>query len=508
MTRPRRTAKQKSPAGLQPNGRAKRNSKASLPTRGNWRQARTRNGELGQVSILPISVLKPSKVNDALYRPVDPADPEIIKLAESIRRHGIKEPLVVTLDFFILSGHRRYAAAKLAGLVAVPVRFEPFGREDVPDDQYAELLREYNQQRVKSLDERLREELVSVDPAEAYQSLIEHRQQAACIATSPMRIVGEKRRAGISSAKRPFLDAIQRVLDERRRFWPLSDRQIHYPLLNDPPLRHASKPDSRYRNDLQSYKSLCELLTRARLTGLIPMEAIADETRPVVVWQVHREAGTFIRGELDGFLKGYWRDLMQSQPNHIEIVGEKNTVAPILKPICSKYCIPLTTGRGYCSLPPRHAMAERFRKSGKEKLVILLLSDFDPDGEEIAQSFARSMRDDFGIDNIHPVRVALTASQVQEFKLPPLMTAKTTSAQYQKFHDRHGENVWELEALPPGDLQTILTAAIDAVIDTDRFNAELDAERADAVYLQGVRQSLYSAMKEMRIEHERMEACE
>ena len=93
----------------------------------------------------------------------------------------------------------------------------------------------------------------------------------------------------------------------------------------------------------------------------------------------------------------------------------------------------LTIGRGYCSLRPRSDIAERFHKSGKDRLVLLMLSDFDPDGEEIAHSFARSLRDDFGIQRIEPIKVALTAEQVKEFDLPPAMKAKKKSSQYKRF---------------------------------------------------------------------------
>src|SRR5207249_2372016 len=109
-------------------------------------------------------------------------------------------------------------------------------------------------------------------------------------------------------------------------FWPLTDRRIHYALLNDPPLIHAKKPGSRYRNDQDSYRATIDIVSRGRLQGLIPWEAITDPTRPVVTWDVHREIGSFIHRQLDDFLKGYYRDLQVSQPNHIEIVGEKNTV--------------------------------------------------------------------------------------------------------------------------------------------------------------------------------------
>jgi hypothetical protein len=285
------------------------------------------------------------------------------------------------------------------------------------------------------------------------------------------------------------------VIECSRQYWPLSDRRIHYSLLNDPPLRHAGKPDSVYANDKASYKALVELLTRGRLAGKIPWTAIADTTRPVTNWQVFENPRAFVAKEMNDLFKGYWRDLMQSQPNHVEIVGEKNTVDPILRDVAAQYTIPLTTGRGYCSLPPRYEMAQRFRRSGKEKLVLLMLTDFDSDGEEIAHSFARSMRDDFGIKAIHPIKVALTAEQVEEYDLPPVMTAKETSVHHDKFVAEHGENVWELEALEPSDLQDVLREAVDSVIDVEAFNAELDAEKSDAAWLEGVRNTVHEALR-------------
>jgi hypothetical protein len=298
---------------------------------------------------------------------------------------------------------------------------------------------------------------------------------------------GRKQRAAISKAKADMMEAIRRILGERRQFWPLTDRQIHYPLLNDPPLIHASKPDSRYQNTKQSYKALCDLLTRARLAGEIPFSAIHDPTRPQKVWNCHREAGSFISTQLQDFLKGYYRDLLQSQPNHVEIVGEKNTILNIIGPVAADYCIPLTIGRGYSSLPPRYEMVQRFKKSGKSKLVLLALSDFDPEGENIAESFARSLRDDFHVESVVPIKVALTAKQVTEMQLPPQLKAKAGSSRRAKFVEKHGDDVFELEAVPPQQLQEILREAIDSVLDMKAFNAELAAEARDAAQLEDLR---------------------
>ena len=127
---------------------------------------RTAKRKTGQVRILtemPLADVRPSPENDQLYKPVDPADPAIVALAESISDIGIREPLVVTDDGWLLSGHRRRAAAELAGLEVVPVRVEPICREDDLDG-FIVLLREYNRQRDKTNDEKLREEL---DPKQA-----------------------------------------------------------------------------------------------------------------------------------------------------------------------------------------------------------------------------------------------------------------------------------------------------------------------------------------------------
>lgn len=451
------------------------------------------------IRYLRVGDIRPSPENDALYRPVNEADPQIVRLSESIAEHGVQEPLLITRDHWIISGHRRYVAAKGAGLETVPCRMTPIYRE-ADHEQFMTLLKECNRQRVKSFDEKLREQVVSENPQGAYASLIAHRRQRSAVTADCMALVGTTRRAEISDAKAPLLAAVQKVLHDLHEFRPLSARQIHYALLNDPPLRHASKSDSAYRNDGASYKSLLDLLTRARLCGLVPMVDIADETRPVSTWRVYRDVQDYVQDELDGILQGYWRDLLQSQPNHIELVAEKNTVATIVSPVTEKYCIPTTIGRGYCSLPPRHAMAQRFRLSGKNSLILLVVSDFDPDGEEIAHSLARSLRDDFGIRRIEPIKVALTAAQVEGFKLASDAEAKYTSSNYRKFTQKYGKAVCELEALRPAQLQALITQAIDSVLDVEAFNAELDQEKDDAQSLALLRRTVRDSLVNQREE--------
>jgi len=294
-----------------------------------------------------------------------------------------------------------------------------------------------------------------------------------------------------------MLAAAQKVIDELRDYLPISERKIHYELLNDPPLRHAGKPGSRYANDRSSSQNLSDLLTRARLAGEISFESIADPTRPTCVWQSYRSVGEFARDQLDRFLQGYARDLMQSQPNWIEIVGEKNTIEGSIRGVAATYCIPYTLGRGYCSLDPRYKIWKRFKASGKSKLILLLLSDFDPDGEEIVHSFAQSMRDDFGIpaDQLVPIKVCLTHEQVLERDLPVTFDIKKSSTRYKKFARKYGDRAHELEALHPAEIAELLEEAIKGVLVPAAFNHEVEREQEDAASLEALRKATVSTMK-------------
>jgi hypothetical protein len=463
--------------------------------------ARRQKPKTGLVSIqrVPLESITPSAVNDSVYRPPSADDPDIQEMARSMREHGVLQALAITRDGFILSGHRRYCAATLAGLETVPVVVENITRDD---PAFPRLLVTHNQQRQKNVAELLAEQVVQRSSEDAHRDLIQYRVQRrrdAIAGASLMNVTNTRRRSAISAGKQPMLVAVLTVLDELREFWPLSLRSIHYHLLNDPPLRHASKPGSRYRNDRACYGDLADLCTRGRVAEVIPMDAISDETRPVETWNIRQNAADYIRDEINGFMRGYWRDLMQSQPNHVEVVGEKNTLLPMIQPVCQDYTVPLTIGRGFCSLPPRWQIFSRWRKSQKHDLVLIVLSDHDPDGEMIADALVGYMRDDFDIPShrIHAVRAALTADQCTRFSIPADVEAKSSSTNYQRFVRQHGTGACELEAVPPKRLQQMLRDAIESVMDLDAFKAEQDRERLDAAEIEVARKRAEAALGPM-----------
>ncbi len=69
----------------------------------------------------PLGDLRPNPLNPR--GDIDPAS--VTELADSIRAQGILQPLLVTPDGTVVAGHRRLAAARLAGLADLPAVVRP-----------------------------------------------------------------------------------------------------------------------------------------------------------------------------------------------------------------------------------------------------------------------------------------------------------------------------------------------------------------------------------------------
>ena len=454
-------------------------------------RTRKRSDKKSDISQFPLAAIKVAAENDLIYGRFAIANDDDHQLFLSIKSHGIVEPLVLSADGFLLSGHRRFAAAKYAGLATVPARILDIRFLILTPDEKLKLLQRFNTQREKTFEESVRERLVNIDSTKAHADLSRQRI-ARLLADTPIEknitIGAGKKRSEIKTFQ--FLDAVKKIVFENKHYWPMTDRRIHYLLLNCPPLRHDAKPGSTYKNDKESYKALTNLLVRARLKGDIPMHCIEDPTRITNISSGYDSAADFVESEVEHFLTGFSRNLMLGQESHIEVILEKAALRSVVHEVTAEFNIPLTSSRGYCSLTPRHAVAMRYRKSGKNRLILLFLTDFDPDGEAIAESFVSSMRTDFGIKNLEASKILLTANDVTEYDLPVTLDAKTTSPQFKKFAAKFGTKAVELDAAPVELIQSKLREAIERVIDIDLFNAQLEKEREDAQLIAAQREAI------------------
>jgi N6-adenosine-specific RNA methylase IME4 len=99
--------------------------------------------------LINIDDLKAHELNSQIYGDSEPEQ----GLLESIKKHGILEPIVINKEFIIISGHRRWNTAKKIGLTEVPYRIEYY--KDFLDEQ--EKLIEYNKQREKTFTQKMAE---------------------------------------------------------------------------------------------------------------------------------------------------------------------------------------------------------------------------------------------------------------------------------------------------------------------------------------------------------------
>lgn len=101
------------------------------------------------MELVKVTKLKPHPLNESIYGEQE-ADAGLI---ESIKNNGIMEPLVIKEDGTIMSGHRRWRAAKAIGLEEVPCRV--VGYSDELEEQ--EALIEFNRQREKTFIQKMKE---------------------------------------------------------------------------------------------------------------------------------------------------------------------------------------------------------------------------------------------------------------------------------------------------------------------------------------------------------------
>jgi ParB-like chromosome segregation protein Spo0J len=215
-----------------------------------------------------LSDIKLAPENAVYYRPITLLS--VSDLIASMHKVGVLEPLVVSSDHYLISGHRRLKAALASNVKTVQVRELPISYEH-DHEKFCELLIHFNTQRNKSDDEKLNEIMAKLDPVTTHKMLKESRNLNAQRAGNYLsRINCEDiiERRELTDAKMPLLNAVLRILKENKEFWPLTVRQIHYRLLGPhAPLTHASKPDSRYLNDYNSYQKAIDVCTRGRLSG-------------------------------------------------------------------------------------------------------------------------------------------------------------------------------------------------------------------------------------------------
>lgn len=151
----------------------------------------------------PEAEIKITEVEPNKYQPRTNFDPEKLQgLTESIKEHGIIQPLVVVKNksgmYTIVAGERRWRAAKAAGLKTVPVVIKEYTPEEIAQIALIENLQ--------------REDLNPIEEALGYQSLIDEYKMTQ---EEVSKVISKSRSAVTNSLRLLTLDEKTKKLLEK-----------------------------------------------------------------------------------------------------------------------------------------------------------------------------------------------------------------------------------------------------------------------------------------------------
>jgi len=475
-----------------------------------------------RTSRLRLYALKVMPENIELYGEVDTRSESFRELLGSITKKGLLEPLIVTRDHFIVSGHRRYEVLKMKGQLMVPCRLMDVYYAELTKSRRIALLREHNRYRHKTAVQQVKESLVDLDPGSAAMQLEDEEERSLTLLETngvvSVEIGKAKERYEISDEKKPHVKHIHKVFEKYADHLPINNRKVHYGLLDykfirgyDWPHRYLRRKKSDppgsprianplfgkkqtlyYANDDESYRATCDLLVRLRLNGEIPWEWLDDFTRPFEELWAFDNVEEFIRHEIEYFLVGYRRRLLQSQRNHYEVLVEKNTVLGMAQKVATRYGVEIGSARGFNSIDAYYDLVKRFKKSKKEKLILVMLTDYDPEGQRMLHTAGHVLCRDFNLMRCEFRIVPAGLTKEQAEGLPQQCFAKEYSSSYDWFVDLNDgdKSVWELEAMPPDELLAELEKVLQGVIDMPLLQIEKDREKEELKLIENIKPRL------------------
>jgi len=249
----------------------------------------------------------------------------------------------------------------------------------------------------------------------------------------------------------------------------LTVRQLYYQLVT----RNA------IANNEKQYGKISRLCNDARMGGLMDWDMIEDRTRAFI-----SRAGWLNGGEiLSTCADQYHEDLWQNQGARVFVIVEKEALAGVLEPVCNEMDMPLLAARGYPSVSVLHAFAEeRIIPHRDQCIVILHLGDHDPSGLDMTRDL-RCRLSIFTGEKVDVRRIALNMDQVEELNIPP-NPAKMTDKRFTAYAERYGASSWELDALPPEYLASLVRDHAEAFINTDALDKTYERINLTKIKLQ------------------------
>lgn len=225
-------------------------------------------------------------------------------------------------------------------------------------------------------------------------------------------------------------------------------------------------------NTQRAYGRVVNAVGKGRLCGYLDWELIEDRARETVYGAHWNDPAEIVDAAAQWFRIDKWED----QPNHVEVMIEKDALAGVLEPVCQELDLRFTANRGYGSLSLMYRVGKRLDRMAQDgKTVhVLYLGDHDPSGLDMDRDIGDRLSMFSGV-SLDPRRLALTMEQVEEYD-PPENPAKLTDSRAQGYILSYGYSSWELDALEPSVLAALVRSAVADLRDDDLWRAAVERE--------------------------------
>jgi len=270
-----------------------------------------------------------------------------------------------------------------------------------------------------------------------------------------------------------LIDRINSVIDDySAQGYSLTLRQVYYQMV----------ARAIIENNERSYKNLGNLISDARLAGLIDWNAIEDRTRNLK----GNSHWTNPSNMIDSAAYSYRLDHWKGQSNYVEVWVEKDALVGIVGQICSELDVNFFSCRGYVSQSEMWGAARRLRlrQDKGQHIVLLHLGDHDPSGKDMSRDIQDRLEtfEAYGID-FH--RIALNMNQINKYDPPPNPT-KITDSRAAGYIQEFGRKCWELDALEPQVIGELISKNVKKYRDASIYKAVLKQEREEKSMLEDV----------------------
>ncbi|MGA2502483.1 MAG: hypothetical protein ABSG01_00160 [Anaerolineales bacterium] len=227
-------------------------------------------------------------------------------------------------------------------------------------------------------------------------------------------------------------------------------------------------------NKKNSYDNLGNLVTEARLAGLIDWGMIEDRNRETNIPNHWDNPAEMVDAYADAFAIDKWMD----QQYHLEVIVEKDALSGVLEPVCRDLDVGITADKGYGSTSILYEIGKRLSwmaNCGKS-VCIIYLGDHDPSGIDMTRDLKERLEMYSGLEDIEVDRVALNMDQIRLWK-PPENPAKEMDKRYKAYVKEFGESCWELDAVPPDQLAGLVRSAVLSRRDNEKWQEAIKKEK-------------------------------